>query len=177
MDALNFSRDCWDACGPGGGPWVQADLENGMFMTGTTTPTPEAPTAFIGGSFQSGDGWCCAATSHNLAMPYPFVTGMLDNPGARTFTIKGANATTGGLTTFYGGPTPPGKGYSPMRQEGAIILGSGGDQGTTDGEFFEGVMTDRRASHRHRGRRAGQHRRGRLQAAIARDPAGPALMR
>ena len=28
-----------------------------------------------------------------------------------------------------------------MRQEGAIILGSGGDQGTTDGEFFEGVMT------------------------------------
>jgi hypothetical protein len=28
-----------------------------------------------------------------------------------------------------------------MRQEGAVILGSGGDQGTTDGEFFEGVMT------------------------------------
>jgi hypothetical protein len=28
-----------------------------------------------------------------------------------------------------------------MRQEGGIILGSGGDQGTTDGEFFEGVMT------------------------------------
>jgi non-reducing end alpha-L-arabinofuranosidase len=141
MDALNFSRDCWDACGPGDGPWVQADLENGMFMTGTPTPTPEAPTAFIGGSFESGEGWCCAATSHNLAMPYPFATGMLDNPGSKTFTIKGANATTGGLTTFYNGPTPPGNGYSPMRQEGAIILGSGGDQGTTDGEFFEGVMT------------------------------------
>jgi non-reducing end alpha-L-arabinofuranosidase len=141
MDALNFSRDCWDACGPAGGPWVQADLENGMFMTGTTTPTPEAPTAFIGGSFESGDGWCCAATSHNAAMPYRFVTGMLDNPGAKTFTIKGANATAGGLTTFYSGPTPPGNGYSPMRQEGAIILGSGGDQGTTNGEFFEGIMT------------------------------------
>jgi hypothetical protein len=66
---------------------------------------------------------------------------MLSNPGSKTFTIKGANATTHGLTTFYNGPTPPGKGYSPMRQEGAIILGSGGDQGTTDGEFFEGVMT------------------------------------
>src|SRR5947209_8496062 len=26
MDALNFSRDCWDACGPAKGPWVQADL-------------------------------------------------------------------------------------------------------------------------------------------------------
>ena len=141
MDALNFSRDCWDQCGPGGGPWVEADLENGMFMTGATTPTPEFPTAFLGGSFESGDGWCCAATSQNLAMPYPFVTGILNNPGSKTFEIEGANATTGGLATFYNGPTPPGKGYSPMRQEGGIILGSGGDQGTTDGEFFEGVMT------------------------------------
>ncbi len=141
MDALNFSRDCWDACGPGGGPWVQADLENGMFMTGTPTATPESPSAFIGGSFESGDGWCCGATASNLAMPYPFVTGMLSNPGSNTFTLQGANATTGGLTTYYSGSTPPGKGYSPMRQEGAIILGSGGDQGTTDGEFFEGVMT------------------------------------
>jgi hypothetical protein len=74
-------------------------------------------------------------------MPYPFVTAILNNPGSKTFTLKGANATTGGLQTFYNGPTPPGKGYSPMRQEGAIILGSGGDQGTTDGEFLEGVMT------------------------------------
>ena len=74
-------------------------------------------------------------------MPYPFVTGILNNPGSKTFALKGGNATSGGLTTFYDGPTPPGKGYSPMRQEGAIILGSGGDQGTTDGEFFEGVMT------------------------------------
>jgi non-reducing end alpha-L-arabinofuranosidase len=141
MDALNFSRDCWDGCGAGDGPWVQADLENGMFMTGQTTPTPEYPSAFLGGSFRSGDGFCCAGTAKNLAMPYPFVTGMLNNPGSRTFTIKGAKATSGRLTTYYSGPTPPGKGYSPMRQEGAIILGSGGDQGTTDGEFFEGVMT------------------------------------
>ena len=141
MDAVNFSRDCWDGCGAGHGPWVQADLENGMFMTGQPTPTAESPTAFIGGSFRSGDGFCCAGTSKNLAMPYPFVTGMLNNAGSRTFTIKGGRATSRGLTTYYSGPTPPGKGYSPMRQEGAIILGSGGDQGTTDGEFFEGVMT------------------------------------
>jgi hypothetical protein len=141
MDALNFSRDCWDQCGPGKGPWVEADLENGMFMTGTTTPTPDFPTAFIGGSFRSGDGFCCAATSRNLAMPYPFVTAMLNNPGAKTFAIRGAKANGGRLVTYYEGPTPPGNGYSPMRQEGAIILGSGGDQGTTNGEFFEGVMT------------------------------------
>ena len=141
MDALNLSRDCWDACGPDRGPWIEADLENGMFMTGTPTRTPGSASALIGGSFESGDGFCCDATAKNLAMRYPFVTGMLDNPGSKTFAIKGASATTGGLSTFYDGPTPPGKGYSPMRQEGAIILGSGGDQGTTDGEFFEGAMT------------------------------------
>jgi hypothetical protein len=135
------SEICWDACGPNGGPWVQADLENGLFMTGTPTPTPEFPTALIGGSFESGAGFCCDGTSRNLAMPYPFVIGMLNNPGSRTFTLKGGNATAKGLTTFYDGPTPPGRGYVPMRQEGAIILGSGGDQGTTDGEFFEGAMT------------------------------------
>jgi hypothetical protein len=112
-----------------------------MFMTGTPTKSPESVTSLIGGSFESGDGFCCDATSRNVAMRYPFVTGMLENPGSKTFALKGGNATTGGLTTFYDGPTPPGKGYSPMRQEGAIILGSGGDQGTTDGEFFEGVMT------------------------------------
>ena len=95
MDALNFSRDCWDACGPGKGPWVQADLENGMFMTGTPTKTPESVTSLIGGSFESGDGFCCDATPRNLAMPYPFVTAMLDNPGSRTFTLRGGNATAG----------------------------------------------------------------------------------
>lgn len=141
MDALNFSRDCWDGCGAGHGPWVQADLENGMFMTGRTTPTAEHFTAYIGGSFRSGDGFCCAGSARNLAMPYPFVTGMLDNPGSRTFTIKGAKSSSRRLTTYYSGHVPPGQGYSPMRQEGAIILGSGGDQGTTDGEFFEGAMT------------------------------------
>jgi non-reducing end alpha-L-arabinofuranosidase len=141
MDALNFSRDCWDECGPGGGPWVEADLENGMFMSGTPTPTPDFPTALIGGSFEAGDGPCCAATASNLAMKYPFVTAMLNNPGSRTFEIEGADAGADALTTFYNGPTPPGSGYSPMRKEGAIILGSGGDQGTTNGEFFEGVMT------------------------------------
>jgi hypothetical protein len=74
-------------------------------------------------------------------LPLPFVTAMLDNPGRRTFAIRGGDATAGKLITFYEGPTPPGKGYSPMRKEGAIILGSGGDQGTTDGEFFEGAVT------------------------------------
>ncbi|WP_169922287.1 arabinofuranosidase catalytic domain-containing protein [Rhodococcus maanshanensis] len=141
MDALNFSRACWNACGPGDGPWVQADLENGMFMTGTPTEQAENYRAKQGGTAKSGLGFCCAATADNKAMPYPFVTAVLDNPGSQTFAIRGADANGGQLETFYDGPTPPGPGYSPMQKEGAIILGSGGDQGTTDGEFFEGAMT------------------------------------
>ena len=74
-------------------------------------------------------------------MPYPFVTAILDNPGSRTFTLRGGERHDRRARDLLRRPTPPGKGYSPMRQEGAIILGSGGDQGTTDGEFFEGVMT------------------------------------
>ena len=34
MDALNFGTECWFACAGGSGPWVQADLENGLFSGG-----------------------------------------------------------------------------------------------------------------------------------------------
>ena len=141
MNALNFSRLCWDECGVGKGPWVQADLENGVYMTGQTTKTPMSVTAFLGGPFLKGAGWCCGTTSKNVSMAYPFVTGMLSNDGKKRFSLKGAQSSKTALSTYYDGPLPPGGGYTPMKQEGAIILGSGGDQGTTDGEFFEGVMT------------------------------------
>ncbi len=31
MDAINFSTECWFSPCSGSGPWVQADLENGLF--------------------------------------------------------------------------------------------------------------------------------------------------
>jgi non-reducing end alpha-L-arabinofuranosidase len=31
MDAINFSTECWFGGCSGSGPWVQADLENGLF--------------------------------------------------------------------------------------------------------------------------------------------------
>ncbi|WP_405497041.1 arabinofuranosidase catalytic domain-containing protein [Nocardia sp. NBC_00511] len=141
MDTLNFSRACWNACGPGNGPWVQADLENGMFMTGQTTEQPQNYSAYVGGSYLSGNGFCCAATEANTALPYPFVTAILESPGTGTFALKGTPSDTPTLRTFYNGPTPPGPGYAPLHKEGGIILGSGGDQGTTDGDFFEGAIT------------------------------------
>src|SRR4029078_10233837 len=72
-----------------------------------------------------------------------YVTAMLKNNGTSRFAIKGANAQSGGLSTLWDGALPAG--YSPMKKQGAIILGSGGDccNGNTNlsqGTFYEGAM-------------------------------------
>ena len=67
---------------------------------------------------------------------------MVKNNGQNHYAIKGGNAQSGGLTTWYDGPEPNQGGYSPMHQQGSIILGTGGDNSNgSSGEFFEGVMT------------------------------------
>lgn len=56
--------------------------------------------------------------------------------------IRGGNAATGSLSTFYSGVRPTVSGYNPMHREGAIILGIGGDNSNgAQGTFYEGVMT------------------------------------
>lgn len=70
----------------------------------------------------------------------PFVTVMGTNDGQHYYAIYQGNAQSGSLTTT--GSTALPNGYSPMQQEGAIILGIGGDNSDTQlGSFFEGVMT------------------------------------
>ena len=60
--------------------------------------------------------------------------------GQHSFAIYQGNAQFGRLTTTRTIPLP--KGYRPMQQEGAIILGIGGDNSNwARGYFFEGVMT------------------------------------
>jgi hypothetical protein len=122
MDALNFSTECWFTCN-GGGPWAQADLENGLFQSDS------------GGSQDPED---------KGTGPLPFVTAMLMNNGRNYFALGEGNAQLGGLSTEYAGPEPyaNGSGYSPMDQEGAIVLGTGGDDSNGSiGSFFEGVIT------------------------------------
>lgn len=71
----------------------------------------------------------------------PFVTAMGSNDGQRSYTIYQGNAQSGALTTT--GSTALPSGYAPMQQEGAIILGIGGDNSnTTIGSFYEGAMTN-----------------------------------
>jgi hypothetical protein len=69
-----------------------------------------------------------------------FVTDMGANDGQKSYAIYQGNAQSGTLTTT--GPLPLPSGYAPMQQEGAIILGIGGDNSNwASGYFFEGVMT------------------------------------
>lgn len=121
MDAINFGNLCWFAPCPGSGPWVQADMENGLFQSDIGTSRNPA----------------------NTGDRSPFVTALLKNNGQNRFALKDGNAQSGGLTTTFDGPTPTNPpGYSPMHQEGGIVLGTGGDNSNESiGSFFEGVMT------------------------------------
>jgi non-reducing end alpha-L-arabinofuranosidase len=116
MDAVNFSTKCYFGSCTGDGPWVQADLENGLFQSDKGTD------------------------KLNKGNASTFVTALVKNNGRTVFTLKGGNARRGSLTTWYSGPLPTR--YSPMQKEGSIVLGTGGD-GTnlSRGYFFEGVLT------------------------------------
>jgi hypothetical protein len=122
MDAIYFGTSCWFGGCSGSGPWVQADLEWGLFPGGSSS-------------------W----NANQRAFTSKFVTATLKNNGTSRFAIKGSNAQSGGLYTLWDGGLPPG--YSPMRKQGAIVLGSGGDCCKPDGganqsagTFYEGAM-------------------------------------
>ncbi len=118
MDAVNLGTECFFPPCSGGGPWVEADLENGLFSGGNGSNT--------------------ANNGNNSA----FVTALLKNNGQTTYALKGGNAQSGGLSAWWSGALPNRGGYIPMRQEGAIVLGTGGDNSNASvGSFFEGVMT------------------------------------
>jgi hypothetical protein len=117
MNAIEFGSACWFGGCTGSGPWVEADLENGMYSTNTGPNTASNP-----------------------GVHDPFVSAWEKNNGTSNFTLKYGNATSGGLTTTYSGPLP--NGYSPMHEEADILLGTGGDNSPGDtGEFFEGAIT------------------------------------
>lgn len=128
LDAVNLGAECWFGGCFGKGPWVQADLEQGVFQS-----------SFGGGTDPNYTG-----------SKEPFVVALLKNNGQTAFTLKAGDAQGGRLLTTYSGPLPNGEvtlfglggNYTPMHQEGAILLGTGGDDSNnSEGSFFEGVMT------------------------------------
>ena len=122
MDTINVST-LNAVASTGRGPWVQADLEEGVF---------EGHTAVV---------------STNTGNASKFVTAMLKNNGVDTFALKGGNAQAGGLSTWFEGALPDGQDHfgqhwKPMSLEGSIGLGAGGDNSNRGTQsFFEGAMT------------------------------------
>ena len=119
MDAINFSNTTTWGTGAGSGPWVMADLEYGLFSEGSS-----------------------AKNNNDPAQTATYVTAVLKNNGTN-FALKGADATSGSLSTYYNGALPAG--WSPMKKQGAIVLGSGGDCCATntnqsEGTFYEGAI-------------------------------------
>jgi hypothetical protein len=77
--------------------------------------------------------------TNNTPLTSDFVTAMVKG-GENGFALKGGDATQGGLETIYDGPRPAG--YQPMKKQGALILGIGGDNSDSAvGSFFEGAVT------------------------------------
>ena len=117
MEAIYYGTSTQWGKGSGNGPWVMADLEDGLFA---------------GQSF--------AAPATNTSMTSAYVTAMVKGNSGNSWAIKGGDAQSGTLKSLYSGVRPTG--YNPMKKQGAIILGIGGDNSHTgEGTFFEGCMT------------------------------------
>ena len=119
MEAVYFGKCTIWGKGDGEGPWVMGDLENGLWAGNFSPFTDSKP-----------------VTSK-------YVTGMVkgDVAGSNHWTIKYGDAQSGGLTVPFNGPRPNAR-YNPMRKQGAVGLGTGGDNSNAAvGNFFEGIMT------------------------------------
>jgi hypothetical protein len=105
MEALYFgsAKGGLNHGGAGPGPWIMADLEKGLFG-------------------------CNSTVSQEPTISHAFVTAMLKGDSGASpghFALKGGDAQAGPLRVYWDGPRPPL--YAPMKKQGAIILGIGGD--------------------------------------------------
>lgn len=116
MEAIYFGNLTAYGTGAGDGPWIMADMENGLFS-----------------------GQSAGVNTGDPSISWRFVTAIVKGE-SNQWAIRGGDATEGSLSTYYSGIRP--SGYNPMSKQGAIILGIGGDNGNrAQGTFYEGVMT------------------------------------
>ena len=103
--------------GSGPGPWVGADIENGIY-----------------------EGSSAHVTQPSLP-PIDFRVGMLKGDSGNHYSLLSGDAQKpDSLKVLYDGPRPAG--YEVMHKGGAIVLGIGGDNSPwAAGTFYEGVMT------------------------------------
>ena len=123
METTYFGTSTAWGSGAGPGPWIMSDMEAGLFSGYNAKQNAADPTV---------ESW-------------RFVTAVVDGGGGNKWDLRGGNAQKGGLTTFYSGVRPGSQtnsAYYPMHRQGAILLGTGGDNGNgSSGTFYEGAMT------------------------------------
>lgn len=101
------------------GPYIMADIEDGMYGGNSSFNPNNSP---IPDSIQ-------------------FVTLMLKGRPCE-MSLKAGDATSGTLVTKYDGGRPTHANWNPMRKQGGLILGTGGDNSDRSlGIFYEGAMT------------------------------------
>ncbi len=106
--------------GPPPGPWIMTDQENNL--VGCVTP----------------DGSKGCPNLPNIT--WRFVTGIAKGE-PHHWTSMGGDAQKGALAVMFDGPRVNAT-YDPMRKQGAILLGNGGDNSVgSQGTFYEGAMT------------------------------------
>ncbi len=102
------------------GPWTMTDQENNL--VGCVNP----------------DGSKFCANLPNIT--WRFVTAIAKGE-PHHWTSMGGDAQTGALSVMFNGPRVNST-YDPMRKQGAILLGNGGDNSnSSQGTFYEGAMT------------------------------------
>jgi hypothetical protein len=107
--------------GPPPGPWIMTDQENNL----VGCVNPDGP-----------DKGC--PTLPNIT--WRFVTAMAKGE-PHHWTSMGGDAQKGDLSVMFDGPRVNVT-YDPMRKQGAILLGNGGDNSnSSQGTFYEGAMT------------------------------------
>lgn len=106
------------------GPWIMTDQENNLVGCVNESPTdkycPDLPT-----------------------ITWRFVTATADGE-PHHWRSMGGDAQQGGLKVMFDGPRIKNdrSSYDPMRKQGAILLGNGGDNSVgSQGTFYEGAMT------------------------------------
>ena len=110
--------------GQDAGPWVMTDQENNL--VGCVNQSPN-------------DKYCADLAS----VTWRFVTAMADGEPHHWRSMAG-DAQHGNLGVMFDGPRVINdrNSYDPMRKQGAILLGNGGDNSNgSQGTFYEGAMT------------------------------------
>jgi hypothetical protein len=120
METAYFGDAPWWYHGNPPGPWVMTDQENNLV-----------------GCVNS-DGTNLCKTLPNI--PWRFVTAMAKGE-PHHWTSMGGDAQRGALQVMFDGGRVNGT-YDPMRKQGAILLGNGGDNSNgPQGTFYEGALT------------------------------------